>query len=234
MAFGFGGSKSYSKPVVIPFTENELEAQGMNLEMMQIQLNSMFGAVSVNDMLQSFFGPILSQQASQMGASAENVDIAQNRLMEIISNTGITDDQRELLDRIEATEIDKIRSDTRDNLELLRTELAPSRGFRASDTPIVDRGQRIAEAGIEAESQVRAARSQAELQLPFQEIETTGSFLSELQNMNFMNQLRFGQQAVGSGLSLAGLGDIAAQSQALRPIVGQKSKGKSFNVAGGS
>jgi hypothetical protein len=229
-SIGVSSTKSSSKPVVIPFTDNELEAQGINIKMMHIGLENLLGAGATNQMLSRMLGPILGQQMERLGMSGQIASAAQQRLIETITDTGITPEQRSQLDRIESEGIDKIRRSTKDNLELLRNELAPSRGLRGSDTPIVDRGQRIAEAGIAAESQLGASRAQAELQLPFQNTQQnlqTGSFLAQLQDQDFMKRLQSSQQIVGSGMSLASLTDISSQSQALRPQVGQESKSKS-------
>jgi hypothetical protein len=221
-----GGSSASSKPVIIEFTDNELEAQGINLKQMHIGLENLVGAGATNRLLRDMLGPILQHQAARLGMSGDIAAAAQRKLMETITGTGITPEQRSQLDRIEGEQISKIRRSTQDNLELLRNELAPQRGMRASDTPIVDRGQRIAEAGVAAESQVGADRAQAEMQLPFQNLQT-GSFLAQLQDADFLKRLQSTGQTLGGGINLAGLTDIAAQSQALRPQVGQKSKSES-------
>lgn len=114
-------------------------------------------------------------------------------------------------------------------LEQLREELAPSLGLRPSDTPIVDRGGRVAAEGVRQAGQLATslagARAQAELNFPLAAAQVTGAqagfqqnllesirqFQAQMSESATFNRLRFGQglaaqsSQVGLGLS-SGLG----------------------------
>lgn len=112
-----------------------------------------------------------------------------------------------------------IRASARDNLEILREELAGSLGLRSTDTPILDRGARVAEESLRQESQlinaVRGAESQALLDQPFRLseattqqqslAEATRQFQEQLRQQAFANRLQLTSQIGGQGLGLASL-----------------------------
>ena len=106
------------------------------------------------------------------------------------------------------SDIDRV---TKSGLGLLRSELAPSLGLRSRDTPILDRGGRIAEEGIRLKSQAgrafRGAAASARLNLPLalsqmnqsQQQITQGisQFQEQLKQRALENRLRL--QAAPSG-----------------------------------
>ena len=117
-----------------------------------------------------------------------------------------------------------IRSFRDEGLQSLRNELAPARGLRPGDTPIVDRGGRIvAESNRAADvlsGNIRAQAAQQQLQFPLERRAAdlaglglqgqfaTGQqqFLTALQQQAFQNRLGLAGQLGTSGLNLAGLG----------------------------
>lgn len=220
-----GVSEGSSKGKVVPFTEAEKELQGINIQLAQEQLDSILGQKAFQQQLTQLFAPILQEQAQRLGQSGEVANAGLQRLLNIVQGSGVSPEQSRLLDESLNREIEGIRSSTRQNLELVKQELAPATGLRAGDSPIIDRGGRVAEVGIQAESEARARRAQAELALPF----TEGQFLQGLNDADFLQRLQFGQQQQTGGLGLATIGNVAAQQQSLKPITTTSSQNTGFS-----
>jgi len=100
-----------------------------------------------------------------------------------------------------------IRRFGEESLGFLRQELAPSRGLRPSDTPIVDRGQQVVEEMLRQQGQLRLGlgqqAAQARLQYPLQR----QTFQEQLRQQAFANRLAMTGQAGQHGLGMAGLTD---------------------------
>jgi len=86
----------------------------------------------------------------------------------------LTEGQKALISRAANNAISLGRGDIqtglRDNLEILREELAPARGLRSTDSPIIDRGSKLALDSLRLEerlaSNIRGAESAALIDLP--------------------------------------------------------------------
>ena len=215
---GISSSSGSSKAKVIPFTRRELALSGINLEEAQAALQQFLQiSQAQSQALPGFLQGL--EGTAQVSADA------QARLEEIVRGGGVSDAQKALLDQIEQQQIGDIRQGTQENLQLLKQELAPQLGLRGSDSPVLDRGGRVVREGLRQEEAARATRSALELSLPQQE----ASFLSELQNQDFLQRLNLGQLATSS----LGLGNaLASQQQAFKPTVAntstQSSSGFSF------
>ena len=224
-----GGSKQSSKGIVIPFSLNELELQGINLDtakqiFSQLVQSSNFFSDLQNQAAGGFAG--ISKRLSQ---GDELSDLANTELEEIIRSGGAaTTEQREQLDTIRTANIANVRDATQEGLQQVKQELAPGLGLRGSDSPILDRGGQIAREGIRAENQVNASRAQAELGLQSFNLQR-GQLLSGLQQGDFDRRLALGQTSAGGSLGLLGTSNIAQQQESLRPTVTQESKGRSFS-----
>lgn len=140
----------------------------------------------------------------------------------------LTDPQRDAIRRASDSAISLGRSDieaaSRDALEVLREELAPARGLRSTDTPVLDRGARVSQEALrqtgDLVTDVRGRAAQAELQVPlsyFQaqagaqgeaagRLESRRQFQEELRNQAFMNRLRLGDTTSAVIGRAAGLG----------------------------
>jgi len=104
-------------------------------------------------------------------------------------------------------------------LERIREELAPSRGLRPTDTPIVDRGFQLAEEGGRMfgglEKGLRAAGAQAALDYPLARMKTVSEVSGFQQNMNqairdFQLQLKQQADMNRQQLALAGTGSSSS------------------------
>lgn len=131
-----------------------------------------------------------------------------------------------------------INQSTTQGLQQLRNELAPARGLRPNDTPIVDRGAQIVTQGNTAldslNSQLQGQAAQAQLQYPLQvgglQQSALGlssqyataqqQFLSQLQQQALQNRLGLANALSGTGLNIAGLGTQTAGIAKGSPITG--------------
>lgn len=127
-----------------------------------------------------------------------------------IADATLTDEQRTNISGLAEEAIRSGSSDidagTQRGLELLRQELAPARGLRPSDTPIVDRGSRIVNEGQRLQQQlvstVRGNEFQNLLDTPFR----SGDFNLRRGELNLGGSALRGQQLEGlqgTGLDLA-------------------------------
>lgn len=131
-----------------------------------------------------------------------------------------------------------INQQTTQGLQQLRNELAPARGLRPNDTPIVDRGAQIVSQGNAAlsslNSQLQGQAAQQQLQYPLQvgaqNLAGLGlegqyatqqqAFLSQLQQQALQNRLSLAGALSGTGLNIAGLGTQTASIAKGQPITG--------------
>lgn len=120
-----------------------------------------------------------------------------------------TPEQRSLIDEtfertLAAGESDILRFQGQAT-EQLREELAPQLGLRPGDTPIQDRGARIAEESVRQQGQLSnllaGQRAGTLLQFP----QAIQEFQSQLQQNAFLNRLQLGGAQATAGLGLAGV-----------------------------
>lgn len=115
-------------------------------------------------------------------------------------------EQQELINQIAESRIQAGSSDIQaalqDSLGLLRSELAPSRGFRPEDTPIQDRGQVLAKESLRLTedliNQARGQQAQQLLDYPLAASQLRGQQVRSLQDIG-LQESQFGR---GMGLSL--------------------------------
>ena len=177
--------------------------------------------------------------AGQLGNANSSFD---QLLGSLFGGGGTTPEQQAL---IESAANNALQSGTADinrqrdqGLQALRTELAPARGLRPNDTPIVDRGgQIVGEANKAADAlsaQIRGQQAQFQLQYPLQvqqnQISGLGlqsqyaqqqqQFLSQLQQQALQNRLGLANALGSTGLNIAGIGQQTAATAKGSPITG--------------
>jgi len=219
-------SSSKSKPVVIPFTDQELELMGINIDQAMQTFENVTDLSSFNEQLLATVSPILDQLGLSQVKSPEELAFEESQrianqglesqrtgllgdvttgISDILgAEGGITDADRALLDTLEADAIRGVRDSTSSNLDMLRRQLAPSLGLRGSDAPIIDRGGLIAQEGISSEADIRAARAASELALPGQRL---GELNSISPSIDASNQFQQGLRQDDFSNQLAFLGE---------------------------
>lgn len=184
------------------------------------------------------------QARAEVGAQAPLRDeLLQLALADLRRGGAATPEEIRLIDEAGAAQLESGVSDidrfSRLGMEQLRGELAPSLGLRPTDTPILDRGGRIAEEAIRQKGQlardIRGFGAQARLNLPMARsqlvqsgvgnqqnlAEATRQFQAGLSQNAFLNRLNLTNQAGGFGLGLAtgvqpGTSALAASLQSSR------------------
>jgi len=190
-------STSSSKSVQFGFTELEELLQGINLDIVRQQFDSIlkqvefqsrafdtadpaFDSELTNQRIQrDLFTPeeqrerLLKQFEQQDRISGTQDELLQRQLDLIRQGPGATDEQRELINQSTQASLARGESDildfSRRAIEQVREELAPSRGLRPTDTPIQDRGFSVAEEATRQQGQLATALrgQQAEAELNF-------------------------------------------------------------------
>jgi hypothetical protein len=176
----------------------------------------------------------LQLQATRQGSAATDKQI------------GLINEASEAAIALGSSDIDRF---TKEGLNLVAGELAPSLGLRPTDTPIQDRGFRLAEEGVRQKSQlqrqIRGQAASAQLNFPLaagafdtaqrgatqQFSQAAQQFQNQLQQQAFINRLNLTNQASSSGLSLAGLGNPLGAQQILagQRVAGATTSSSSFN-----
>ena len=246
------GSKSTT--VVTPGQKSpeEIALNKKQVELAQAQLDAISKQGVFQDELFAAAKPLIEQQSlllqEQLKFETDPVRQAeiqrqlevQGQLLDaslkhIEQGTRATPEQEALIEEIRSTQLATGESDIsrfRDqSLESLREELAPSLGLRSTDTPILDRGARVAEEATRQQGQLErglattaagarlnfplaAGQFQAQ-QLQFQQglSLATSQFQEQLRQQAFNNRLNLGRsiggvlgQSGSSGLGLAGIG----------------------------
>lgn len=130
--------------------------------------------------------------------------------------------------------------------EAVGTELAPRLGLHRSDTPILDRGNRIGAAAVDAAgrltSDVRGREAQARLNFPLASSQANvaqqglnfsrADVLASLNQQAFQNRLNLTGQIGQQGLGLASIFNAPASQQSLRPTLATSSSSSSLGLQG--
>lgn len=256
---GGQSSKSEQRPIAKTKTEKAFEATQLDLANEQLgffkdflkpageqaigEINENVDIISglTGDQQQSFVDQIFGTARS----AGQNFASLSEQEMENITNIGVlSDNDAALIDQradeaLEAGRID-IRGGLSNALEDIRQSNTTRLGLRPGDTPIVDRGGRIAEQAVRSEAQLasglRAGAAQQKLDRPLQVsaqksaqigqqqgIQTARSdVLANLQNQAVANRLNLTGTASGAGVGQQQAG--AGAQQSLRPTVVTESK----------
>lgn len=209
----FGSKKTTTTTIPEPSAE-ELQARKIALQIADLQLDNMRAAGDVqgifNTISQGLAGVIGDDLAGLIpremeeaftldallaadSALAAQPGLFQAELARVMQGPEATPRQRELIADIRARQQEIGESDIdrgfRDALETLREELTPALGLRPTDTPIVQRGERLAEEALRQKSQLsRELAAQAagqELTFPLQ--------AGALQSEQAGNLMKFGE-----------------------------------------
>ncbi|MCH9050210.1 MAG: hypothetical protein IIA72_03920 [Proteobacteria bacterium] len=224
-----------SKTTVTPAapTAEETALQQKQLELATFQLTELQKQSELQAQFAGDIGPLLEQQAADAELARERSDalfpiqeeLLQLALEDIRRGGAATPEQIELIQQagdaaLERGGVDIERFRT-EGLEALREELAPSLGLRPSDTPILDRGARVAaeatRQGGQLAAGIREAGLTAQLSLPLAQSqllqqatlgqgrlqEATRQFQEGLRQAAFINRLNLQSSVGGLGLGLA-------------------------------
>ena len=224
-----------SKTTVTPAapTAEERALQSKQLELATFQLEKLQKQSELQAQFAGDIGPLLEQQAADAELARERInalfpiqeELLQLALEDIRRGGAATPEQIELIQQagdaaLERGGVDIERFRT-EGLEALREELAPSLGLRPSDTPILDRGARVAaeatrqggqlaagirEAGLTAQLSLPLAQSQLLQQATLGQSrlqEATRQFQDNLRQAAFTNRLNLQSVTSGLGLGLA-------------------------------
>lgn len=146
-------------------------------------------------------------ESAQLDQQLQNIplqnELLQHQLDEIRRGGRATDEQKALIGEIADRAIQTGTSDIGNFLETglrqVREELAPARGLRPTDAPIIDQGGRLAmealRQGSQLTSQVRGAQANAELNFPLNASQVYGAQTQFQQGLQqqinaYLSQLR--------------------------------------------
>lgn len=224
-----------SKTTVQPSapTAEETALQSKQLELASFQLTELQRQSQLQQQFAGDIGPLLEQQAADAQLARERGDVLfpiqeellQLALEDIRRGGAATPEQIELIQQagdaaLERGGVDIERFRT-EGLEALREELAPSLGLRPSDTPILDRGARVAaeatRQGGQLAAGIRGAEASAQLNFPLAQsqllqssalgqqsiAQATQQFQDQLRQAAFTNRLNLQSSVGGLGLGLA-------------------------------
>lgn len=259
--FGGGGSSTTSTgrdptPEETALVEKQTELLDFQLAQLQkqaeFQTTAFDQASGLLDLQQAEVQRIADRRAELEPVQQEMLD---RLLAQVRSGGQATPEQIALIDQateaaLEAGESDIGRAE-RSALETLREELAPARGLRPTDTPILDRGARVAEEATRQRGQLardlRGAAATARLNFPLAAgsqlfgqasalqnfAQAQEQFSQQLRESAALNRLNLTQSKGGLGLGLAtGVGANPGQTlSALANIRGTTStteRGASF------
>ncbi len=224
-------SKTTVKPADPSPEERALQTK--QLELATFQLEELQKQSELQAQFAGDIGPLLEQQAADAQQARERGDalfpiqeeLMQLALEDIRRGGAATPEQIELIQQAGdaalergGTDIERFRTES---LDALRNELAPSLGLRPSDTPILDRGARVAaeatRQGGQLAAGIRGAEASAQLNFPLAQsqllqasalgqqnlTEATRQFQDQLRNAAFTNRLNLQSSVGGLGLGLA-------------------------------
>lgn len=192
-----------------PPSATELELQQRQLDISTQQLDALKQQSAYQNKLFELAGPLIDAQARQIRQSIidESTPEGQARIArrqqiqdEIDRQTletlqaggGATPKQKELIKQAGTAAIEAGTADITafrdESLRAIREELAPQLGLRSTDTPILDRGGRIAEQALKQISGlvkgVRSSELQAELNFPMAQSQLFGSIADTSNALN--------------------------------------------------
>lgn len=227
-------TKTTTQVNVPPPTAQETALQASQLEVSRAQLQAIQDQGAFQREQFDLLGPLVDQQVADAQAARERAEglaplqqnLLEQELARIERGGAATPEQQRLIgevtDRAIASGESDIGAFQQRGLDLLANELAPSLGLRPSDSPIIDRGGRIAEEGLRLQSSLvsnlRGAQAQAELNFPLavQQLQSSGTqfqqglatqkqqFAEGLRQQAFINRLNLTSGTGGSGLNLIG------------------------------
>ncbi|MES0339847.1 MAG: hypothetical protein ABUK15_07310 [Anaerolineales bacterium] len=246
----FGKTKDTSQVALTPeqqkLTQQQVtlgEFQKEELERQRLLQEEAFGAV---DPSADAFDQFVAEQDQQQSGSGDVQDeLLQNQLDRIRAGGAATPEEIDLINSateqaIAAGETD-INRFLKFGLEQLRDELAPQLGLRPGDTPILDRGSRVAGEAARQQGQLvsslRGQQFQSQLNFPLQRTQVLGGLVGGQQDMQeqirqFQAQLKQGafinRLQLAGGKATAGLGLAGASAPNIGPAfsaVGGVNKG---------
>lgn len=189
------------------------------------------GAATLRDKYRQLESAQVDQQIANMPLQQE---LLERQLDEIRRGGRATDEQKALIAEITQRGIDAGDSDIGEflskGLSTIREELAPSRGMRPDDAPIIDQGEELAMEALRQKglltSQMRGAQASAELNFPLEASKVFGQqaqfqqgfqssmnqFLQGLRQQAANNRFQFQSQAFAAPMSAGeqGIGLINA------------------------
>jgi hypothetical protein len=167
--------------------------------------------------------------------------LAEREVERIRQGYAPTPEQRALISSIAANELSSGLGDisrfAEREREAIRDELAPRLGLHRSDTPILDRANRIAAEAINAAgrltSDVRGRESQAMLNYPLAANQAASAasqaqqamgfsrsdVLADMNQRAFQNRLALTGQVGQQGLGLLGTYNVAAGQESMKPVL---------------
>ncbi len=200
---------------VPPPTETELALQEQQLKLAEFQLTELQRQSELQQEFASQIQPLLDIQAEDAQLALEDLRRGGEATPEQIA---LINEAADAGIAAGGTDIERFRTDS---LEALREELAPALGLRPGDTPILDRGARVAAEATRQGGQLaqnfRGAAATARLNLPLaqsqilqagtsaqgQLVEATRQFQDQLRQQAFANRLNLQSSVGGLGLGLA-------------------------------
>lgn len=238
---GGGGTSTTTVQVPGPSPE-ELELTRTQVELQREQLS----ILKEQRVEQASAFQFLTDELNRLNETATEVDpvfeeIQQMELERLRRGGAASPRELELLEeattRAEELGSEQIAGFQQQSLEQIRDVLAPSRGLRPGDRPIVARGEEIAKEGMRQQGQLvrglAQTRAEAELNFPlargkllseigqFQQqlSESSKLFQQQLQQTAFENRLRLASFGQGGSLGLlgvqpSGLGALSALTSA--------------------
>ena len=200
----------------------EQELQNINLQISREQLNALQG---LGVFSKGLFAGLPGAIGEAGTPSSIEQELSQLDLERIRAGGKATPEEISMIDQatgaaLEAGESD-ISSFAQSQLGLLREELAPQRGLRPTDSPILDRGGDVIKEAIRQQGQLatslRGANAQARLQFPLQRGQAIGGqslalqqFQQSLREQAVRNRMALTGQAAQLGLGIAGMFNPAA------------------------
>lgn len=200
----------------------EQELQNINLQISREQLNALQG---LGVFSKGLFAGLPGAIGEAGTPSSIEQELSQLDLERIRAGGKATPEEISMIDQatgaaLEAGESD-IGSFAQSQLGLLREELAPQRGLRPTDSPILDRGGDVIKEAIRQQGQLatslRGANAQARLQFPLQRGQAIGGqslalqqFQQSLREQAVRNRMALTGQAAQLGLGIAGMFNPAA------------------------
>ena len=224
-------SKTTVQPT--PPSEEERALQAQQLKLAEFQLEELQRQSTLQQEFAGQIQPLLDIQAEEAQRALEQAEkfgpiqeeLLTLALEDLRRGGAATPEQISLIEEAGAaaiargeTDIERFRGE---GLEVLREELAPSLGLRPSDTPILDRGSRLAAEAARQQGQlvqgVRGAEATARLNFPLAQsqllqasafgqqslAEAARQFQDNLRQQAFTNRLNLQSTVGGLGLGLA-------------------------------